>query len=109
MIVLAFLLGVHRVVTTRVEGVAAGDAAEAFPESDGEREATQTFEGVSGAGGVEATTGGGTQQVFLKGRDYAVSLYEQGERPREDCVHILENGAWWGGVVFSHPARGDVV
>ena len=59
MIVLAFLLGVHRVVTTRVEGVAAGDAAEAFPESDGEREATQTFEGVSGAGGVEATTSGG--------------------------------------------------
>ena len=46
MIVLAFLLGVHRVVTTRVEGVAAGDAAEAFPKSDGEREAAQTFEGV---------------------------------------------------------------
>ncbi len=89
MSVLVFLLGVYGVVATRVEGVAAGDAEDAFPESDGEREAAQTFEGVGGAGGVEATTGGGAKQVFLQGRDHPVGFYEQGERPCEDCIQLL--------------------
>ena len=64
----------HRVVTTRVEGVAAGDAAVAFPESDGEREAAQTV-CMSMAWGV----GGWLLPPFLKrvGPEAAQELRER--------------------------------